>query len=334
MLPTLAPGRPAPDDSGPVDRHHDYLLTHDGTQSLFVWIPRFTAWQLLQPTAAGHPDKPVGYWVGEQPTGEEDVVWAREVFGGFYAAKTEATRLDAVPGDPETGEGATVGTSLKAKVQLRCIPFVDVDYDESMAACAAMGPQAHLMHDEEWTALAVWSLVHGVHLRGNNSWGTDADEPGVSFLLDPTYDIRVLTGTGRNPDWSADVNTTSHTGKQDGVLDLDGNVNEWTQELHVDDQYQMLILDLPTGLVAPSHGYVAGLRTESRFRRYGLPLTSLTASAWFSGDFFNRQKSNTRSMRGGTWGDQDRSGVWNTYLNCLRTFRLPNGGFRPCLRYD
>ncbi|MBM3260216.1 MAG: hypothetical protein FJY99_10770 [Candidatus Sericytochromatia bacterium] len=330
----IRPGRLAPDDKGPVDRHHDYFFGHDGTFSQFVWIPRFTAYQLLEPARAGHPGKPVGYWVEGKPVGEAGVVWSSEEFGGFYAAKFEASRLDAVPGEVGSGAGATAGTSSRAKVARRCVPWATVDYDESMAACALMGLHAHMMHDEEWTALAVWALIHGVEVRGNNRLGVDADEPGIAFLTDPTNELRTLTGTGRNPDWPTEVNTTSHTGLEDGVLDLNGNVNEWTQELHVDEAYQMLILDVPTGLEAPGKGYVVGLATDPRFRRYGLPITANGSSTWFSGDFFNRQKVDTRAMRGGTWGDEDRSGLWNTYLNCLRTFRLPNGGFRPCLTYD
>ncbi|MEB3236343.1 MAG: hypothetical protein VKO64_01800 [Candidatus Sericytochromatia bacterium] len=324
----------APDDEGPVAFHHDYSLSHDGATSLFVWIPRFTAFQLIRPAETGHADKPRGYWIAQRPEGIEGIDWAQEVFGGFYAGKTEATRLDARPGNEADGADALPGTSMKAKVALRCIPFATVDYDESLAACAAMGPQAHMMHDEEWTALAVWSLLEGHTLRGNNRLGVDADVSDITFLTDPTNELRTLTGTGHSPEWAPGINLTSHTGRSDGVLDLNGNVNEWTQELHVDNHYQMLILDVPTGLEAPSKGYVTGLSTDPRFRRYGLPLTGDAASPWFSGDYFNRQKTDTRAMRGGTWGDEDRSGVWNTYLNCLRTFRLPNGGFRPCLRYD
>jgi len=58
-LPVVS-GNLAPDDSGPIDRHHRYVLQHDGTQNDFVWIPRFPAWQLIQPLATGQADKPVG----------------------------------------------------------------------------------------------------------------------------------------------------------------------------------------------------------------------------------------------------------------------------------
>ena len=57
---------------------------------------------------------------------------------------------------------------------------------------------------------------------------------------------------------------------------------------------------------------------------------------FFGLDYFERAKvhEDIRCMRGGHWGENQLTGVWCVFLNCLRTFRLINGGFRPCLRYD
>lgn len=332
----LSPGRLAPDDTGPVDQHHLYPFRHDGTSSIFVWIPAFTAWQLLQPASAGHPGKPVGFWVGSPPAGEEGVDWARVGFGGFYAANYEASFLDALPGLPETGEGATEGVSDVPKNAPGCVPWNMVDFDEAIAACARLGPQAHLMRDQEWTACAVWSQIHGITVHGNNGLVEDFDDPDLRFIPDPTYpDGRVLTGSANKRGLSPEADLTSHTGTMAGVVDLNGNVNEWTLDLGVDTANRLVHGDLILG-PAPLRGYVSALNTRPGLRRLGLSHKPASANIWFGRDYLELAKrdQNIRCKRGGHWGEFELAGVWCVFLNCLRTFRLINGGFRACLRYD
>ncbi|MEB3204341.1 MAG: hypothetical protein VKP57_06535 [Candidatus Sericytochromatia bacterium] len=335
--PPLTPGRLAPDDTGPADRHHLFQLRHDGTHSEFVWVPRFTAWQLIRPADCGQPDKPVGYWVGTRPEqGESDLDWAEETFGGFYVAKYEASRLDGLQGSTGSGASATAGSSIVPKSQPMCVPWTMVDFDEAIAACQRLGPAGHLMRDEEWTACAVWSQIHGITVRGNSGLGEDLEDPDLTFVADPTYpDGRVLTGSGRKVGLTAGQDPTSHTGTTEGVVDLNGNVNEWTLDLGVDTQDRLTYGSFILG-TAPGRGYVGLLETSATKRRLGLGIAAQSGSPWFGNDYLERAKvrQDIRCMRGGHWGENELAGVWCVFLNCLRTFRLINGGFRPCLRYE
>ncbi|MBM3271625.1 MAG: hypothetical protein FJZ01_28660, partial [Candidatus Sericytochromatia bacterium] len=237
----------APDDLGDPTKHHDYVMTKGGVASTFVWIPVFTAYQLIVPGNCGgdNTTRPVGYWVAAQPgSGTVNTDWAREQFGGFYAGKYEASRADATPGDPATGAGATAGSTSTLKVARYCVPWTNIDWDTAARTCLAYDAHAHLMRDEEWTALAVWATINGVTVFGNNAQTnqatsytapTDIDSPDVAFVDDPTYSWsasgvdRALTGSATSSNWASSTNMTTHTGMTGGVFDLNGNVWEWTE---------------------------------------------------------------------------------------------------------
>ncbi|MEB3188267.1 MAG: hypothetical protein VKP72_12605, partial [bacterium] len=197
-IPQLGPpGKLAPDDPGSATLHRDYVVTKNGVSSTFVWVPVFQAYQLINPANCGHAGQPEGVWVANQPSsGTRDVDWAVETFGGFYAGKYEASHVDAVPGDTSTGAGATEGASSVLKVAPFCMPWTNVNWDEAKEACRAYDPACHLMTDDEWTALAVWSMIRGVTVHGNNSSGMDANDNGITFTGDPTSWGRGLTGSG------------------------------------------------------------------------------------------------------------------------------------------
>jgi len=217
-----------------------------------------------------------------------------------------------------------------------CVPWAMIDFDEAIAACRRLGPQSHLMRDEAWTACAVWSQIHGITVRGNSGLGEDPEDPDLAFIADPTYpDGRVLTGSGHKAGLQPDQDPTSHTGTTEGVVDLNGNVNEWTLDLGVDTQDRLTYGSLVIG-TAPNRGYVGRLDTSAGRRRLGLGIAASAGNPWFGNDYLERAKvrQDIRCMRGGHWGENELTGVWCVFLNCLRTFRLINGGFRPCLRYD
>jgi hypothetical protein len=96
-----------------------------------------------------------------------------------------------------------------------------------MTACADYDPACHLMGDDEWTALAVWSMITGVTVRGNNHYLDDVEAQHIVFTPDPTDpNGRALTGTGRDAGqtFAVATNPTTHTGLVTGVYDLHGNV--------------------------------------------------------------------------------------------------------------
>ncbi|MEB3187635.1 MAG: carboxypeptidase-like regulatory domain-containing protein [bacterium] len=335
--PHLAPG-----DSGNPAVHHDFVIARDGVESTFVWIPVFQAYQLIVPARCGPElaDRPVGDWVASRPAGGvRDVDWAVETFGGFYAAKYEASRADASPGIAGSGDGATEGSVTQLKVARYCIPWGLASWNEAKEACEAFDPHAHLMRDDEWTALAVWAMTRGVTVHGHNTNdsfetpGHDHDDPEIHFVQHGGWG---LTGSGRKAGWMTGVNLTTHTATEAGVFDLNGNEPEWTASVGYSLQGGEFTIDgVSTGFGVPEDGGVSGLITDARWRRFGLPGTTDTSgSPRFGEDEFLRVApgggGDFRIIRGGTSTRAWMSGLWSVWL-------LDSGeklaGFRPVLRY-
>ena len=151
----------------------------------------------------------------------------------------------------------------------------NVDWDQAVAACHAYDPACHLMEDDEWTALAVWSMIRGVTVYGNNYSGKDDDDNAITFRVYPTYQFggRALTGTGTKFGWTGCTNLTTHTtGTTVGVYDLDGNVDEWTATLGgASGSNRYTLKGQDTGISMPGSGLITSLSTDTRLRRYGVP---------------------------------------------------------------
>jgi formylglycine-generating enzyme required for sulfatase activity len=316
-------GNLAPGDNGDPSVHHDFLVKKGSVDNYFVWIPRFTAYQLV----LGQGGKPAGYWVKDRPTGVEGTDWVQEDFGGFYAAKYEASRSDATSG--------AVGTSTTLKVAKAVVPWHSINWDAAVAACRDFDPYAYLMSDEEWTALAVWSMIQNTTVYGNNSSGKDTDVNATTFTADPTQSGRALTGTGTNANWSGGVNLTTHTGKTDGVYDLNGNVMEWTSSLEFKSDGNYYADEVKLAVNGPTtSGYVKTLSTHSALRRYGIPALVTAQEPFFGKDYFSISSSNNfKAIRGGYWTYTTHAGVWSLTLNNARSYSLTTLGFRPVLRY-
>ncbi len=333
----------APDDTGDPTLIHDYVMTKSGVDSTFVWIPVFSAYQLIVPgnCGAAHADKPVGYWVAHKPTaGTQNTDWAEERFGGFYAGKYEASRRDAGPGDPVTGVGATAGSEGTLKVARYCVPWANLDWDTAALACLAYDAHAHLMRDDEWTALAVWATIHGLTVYGNNNFLRDVDRASVIYIEDPTLSVgtndRALTGSGTDAAWSGTANFTTHSGTTAGVFDLNGNIWEWTETVGLAQTTgNYLVNDITLPVAAPGQNYISALATDPRLRRYGLPgATAGSGTALNGGDYFYKStSSNKKGIRGGDRADRGSAGLWCLYLSGGRSGFGENVGFRPVLRF-
>jgi hypothetical protein len=335
--------RLAPGDVGDPAVHHDFVVTTNGIDNVFTWIPRFEAYQLIRPSQAGHKDRPVGTWVGAQPQGIAGVDWARQDFGGFYVAKYEASRT----GETQPAAAVTRGAQPWATTWL-----------EANAVSKAMVPGAsHLMRGDEWTALAVWSELHGVDVRGNTLAGIDADQPSIVWEQKLAGEA-ALTGTAKDATWANGVNLTSHTGRAEGVLDLVGNVQEWDGALSMVG-YELTIDNQPLDVGATVPGYVASLHTDPLLRQFGVAgRTQQTAVSFFRSDYFHgggltqgHDNSGTHATtpadgpvltyRGGRGGSFDRghhdepaqAGMWLLCVNRTEDFKSNWMGFRPALRY-
>jgi hypothetical protein len=331
-VPLLNDARKDPGDAGDVTMFHDYTLAPDSSE--FVWIPRFVAYQLVNPAACGDRSRysvaddarPPGYWVGSRPKlGQKGVDWDTVTFGGFYVGKYEACRADATFNSP--------GSSSNPSVKLDVVPWTGVTWDQAMEYCRKFSQQASLIGDEEWTALAVWAQINDTTVKGNNSNGAD-HLGGVTFSDDTTHNSgspgRTRTGSG-GPG-------TSHTLASDGVYDLNGNVAEWTATLGATSDGKLRVNDILTGLNAPTGGSrFDSLSTHPILRRLGLPGTlSAGGLPIFGNDGFLYSPSDTnRSLRGGSFQESsaDMAGLWKIALDTARTVSGDHIGFRPVLRY-
>ncbi len=343
----------APDDTGNPALHHDYVMTKSGVASTFVWIPVFTAYQLIVPGNCGgdNTTKPVGYWVATEPgSGTQDTDWAEERLGGFYAGKYEASRADAIAGDPTTGTGATAGSGSSLKVERYCVPWTGIDWDTAAQACLAYDAHAHLLRDDEWTALAVWATINGITVYGNNAETNnlasytapaDIDSPDVTFVDDPTYSWaangvdRSLTGSATSSLWSGNANLSTHSGTTAGVFDLNGNIWDQTETVGLAQTTGNYILnDITLPLAAPGENNISALATDPRLRRHGLPGATAGGTALFGFDFlWKSTATNMKCLRGGAFFMGDKSGLWAIYLDSGRSYSSISIGFRPALTY-
>ncbi|MBM3267210.1 MAG: hypothetical protein FJZ01_06115 [Candidatus Sericytochromatia bacterium] len=333
----------APDDFGDPAVTHDYLVTKGGVQSTFVWIPVFTAYQLIVPSNCGAENaaKPVGYWVASQPSaGTQDNDWAREQFGGFYAGKYEASRSDAAPGTTGAGYAdATAGSGGTLKVARYCVPWAGIDWDGAALACMAYDSHCHLVRDEEFAALAIWATINGLRIGGNTQNRLDAEDSNTTFQDDPTFgtaDDRALTGTGQQASWSGATNLTAHTGTTAGVFDLVGNVWEWQESLGAAQGSGNYVLQGVTlAIAAPSASMVSALSTDVRLRRLAVPGATLgNVTVPFSSDYmWIDTAKDTKAVRGAHWFNATNGGIWAISFEFERTRIDQKIGFRPALRY-
>ena len=128
-----------------------------------------------------------------------------ELFIGAYQASQVGSLACALPG---------------------AVPWVNIDWDGALAACANKGPGWHLMTMHEWAAVALWCQASGFQPRGNTAEGK-AHDASWEHGLDADQSDETCTGTGPTS-WR-------HNGDLSGIADLVGNVWEWQHGMKLVD---------------------------------------------------------------------------------------------------
>ena len=111
-------------------------------------------------------------------------------------------------------------------------PSHSTNYDNFLAAARACGNGHHLITNAEWSAVALQCYKDNTQPMGNSYYGRSSEDPLLigrrADGLNPgntSGSARTLTGSGP-VQWR-------HNGKENGIADLSGNVNEWNSGLRL-----------------------------------------------------------------------------------------------------
>jgi len=207
----------------------------------------------------------------------------------------------------------------------------------------------------EWFSLAALAykyayLVKGYYNGGNTDYGKDIRDTRsmqVEGIFDPTYVendahqiYRVLTGSGPNSWCIIDDEAR-------GVMDLVGNVWEWTEQevaWSTDDGKYIIHTKYPGGgtEVPATSGYIHEVYQHIGPDEDGLSLASFTCLPWtintqtgndvFNNDYYWAPQSHTTFavVRGGAYWHGHYAGPWCCNFNITPTTTSPSIGFRGC----
>jgi hypothetical protein len=165
----------------------------------------------------------------------QDIAWAEALLGG--------SRL-FIPQSLATGVVSGV-----ARCELGMDPAATINFDNSLAACQAMGAGWTLMTQAQWHVLMVisqayWDGQGKTDPTGNTQYGRSgqvtaevgirADGLTVTGSGQGTYG-RTLTGLRAVADGGGLMLPWSHDGSSTGVFDLVGNVWEWSSRMRLNE---------------------------------------------------------------------------------------------------
>ncbi len=353
---TIFPGAPSGGyaNGTPVKFCDSSLEVHDFQLGYSTWTyqPGFRVYQLIKPANCGYNSRPVGFFVRHRPsTGENGIDYNTILFRPFYAAKYQMSRSDSTPSDE--------GTSTIAVSKQGTIPWTNINIDKAAAACTASDTVSgkdlsiHLISDDEWVSLGIYSMILGPERFGSNRWGPygnnsslkDCDDNDITFIADPTISGRALTGTGRKSGWEAGKNLTSHTGHTNGVYDLNGNIYEWTTGLKLkvgsSGMGYLYVNEMDTGIQmsdTSSNRYVTALSTDVKVAKHAIASTTdNTGRAEFGNDYqYQGTSANSEYVagRGGDWSNGADAGVFYLYLAVPVPTWTRTTGFAPLLKPD
>ena len=148
---------------------------------------------------------------GTHPAFIVDGVEKSEIFIGTYQGKIVSGELLSLP---------------------NVDPTVNTNYDNFLNAARANGNGHHLITNAEWSAVALQCYKNNTQPMGNSYYGRSSEDPLLTGRradgLNPgntSGSARTLTGSGP-VQWR-------HNGKNNGIADLSGNVNEWNSGMRL-----------------------------------------------------------------------------------------------------
>ena len=148
---------------------------------------------------------------GTHPAFIVDGVEKPEIFIGTYQGKIVSGELLSLP---------------------NVDPTVSTNYDNFLNAARANGNGHHLITNAEWSAVALQCYKNNTQPMGNSYYGRSSEDPLLigrrADGLNPgntSGSARTLTGSGP-VQWR-------HNGKNNGIADLSGNINEWNSGMRL-----------------------------------------------------------------------------------------------------
>ena len=148
---------------------------------------------------------------GTHPAFIVDGVEKSEIFIGTYQGKIVSGELLSLP---------------------NVEPTHSTNYDNFLNAARANGNGHHLITTAEWSAVALQCYKNNTQPMGNSYYGRSSEDPLLigrrADKLNPGYtsgSARTLTGSGP-VQWR-------HNGKENGIADLSGNINEWNSGMRL-----------------------------------------------------------------------------------------------------
>lgn len=148
---------------------------------------------------------------GTHPAFIVDGVEKPEIFIGTYQGKIVSGELLSLP---------------------NVDPTVSTNYDNFLNAARANGNGHHLITNAEWSAVALQCYKNNTQPMGNSYYGRSSEDPLLIGRRadglnpgDTSGSARTLTGSGP-VQWR-------HNGKNNGIADLSGSINEWNSGMRL-----------------------------------------------------------------------------------------------------
>ena len=111
-------------------------------------------------------------------------------------------------------------------------PSHSTNYDNFLTAARACGNGHHLITNAEWSAVALQCYKDNTQPLGNTYYGRSSENPLLVGRRPDGLAPGNTTGSARTSNGSGPVQWR-HNGKENGIADLSGSVNEWNSGLRL-----------------------------------------------------------------------------------------------------